>query len=230
MDWLGVMMGLIVNPLIWVLLLIGLAIGAFIFLKIRKSRKLRFPACEVVDLGGQGKTSINFLGAKGAGWFGKNLFLFGLWDYGDEIMRTRDMEIIEQFSEEDFQEVNGRRGIIFYRDPIRRLLFPINKLAVANKELVTEIAPADYTDTGLSIIRSGEQETQDWKEKVIQAVIWALTIIFVLVAIILVIQYAKSTQQEAAATILEAGRTCLENARMVCSEIVNQFAQPSTAP
>jgi hypothetical protein len=220
----------IINPMIW-LLIIAIVLGiTFGFLIMRKRRKLMFPAAEIVDLGGQGKTCINFIGKKGAGWFGKKRWLFNLWDYGDEVMRIKDGSIIEEFSEEDFQEVNGTRGVIFYRDPIRRLLFPINKLTVHNKELVTCIAPATYTDTALDIIKAGEDETKDWKEKIMQFLIWAGIIIFSLVAIIVITQMVKNGQENAAKLIVDAGETCMKNAKEVCGQIVSQYAKASGAP
>ena len=226
----GMITDLLINPLIWLLIIGVFLLATFGMLWIRKRRKLVYPCAEVVDLGGNGKTSINFLGAKSVGWYGKQKWLFGLWDYGDKVLRNKYGEIIEQFSEEDFQEVNGTRGVIFYRDPIRKLLFPINKLKVHNKELVTSIAPAEYTDVGIEIIRSAEKETTDWKEKVMQIIVWAIVVIFSLVAIILITQMVKQGQAEAKDLILKAGETCLTNAKEVCSQIVSEYAKQSIAP
>ena len=221
----GIIQAWIIDPLFWVLIIVMFLVFTAGFLYIRKKRKLVYPAAEIVDLG-RGKTSLNFLGKGGAGWFGKETFLFGLWDYGEEVLRTNKGELISDFSEEDFQEINGRRGVVFYRDPVKRLLFPINRLAVLNKELALEIAPADYTDAAISIIRKAEKETSDWKEKALQFIAWAMIVLFSFIAIIMIINMIKNSQMEASKLVLEAGKTCLESAKSVCS----QFAMPSNAP
>lgn len=221
----SMLMNWMLQPLFWSVILLVFLVFTMGFLYIRKRRKLVFPAAEFVDLG-KGKTSLNFLGAKGAGWFGKETFLFGLWDYGDNVLRTNRGELIAEFSEEDFQEVNGRRGVVFYRDPVRRFLFPINRLDVSNKHLTMEIAPADFTDTGIQIIRKAERETSDWKERAMQYIALGLLIIFSFITIIMIINMIKNSQLEAKNLILEAGKTCLESAKSVCS----QFAQASNAP
>jgi len=80
-----------------------------------------------------------------AGYFGKKSYLKGLWWSGEEVLKTSCNDTVAYFSTEDFQEVNGERGIICYRDPIRRnILFPISKLQMENKELIAAVAPADY--------------------------------------------------------------------------------------
>jgi len=220
----SILLQYLLNPLIWlgiIILFVGVGFG---ILFIRKRRKYLFPAAEVVDLGGQGKTNINFLGKRGAGWFGKKVWFFKLLDTGEKVMRDNKGTIIEEFSEEDFQEVNGQRGVIFYRDPIRRLLFPINKLSVNNKELVTDIAPASYTDTALDIIKSNLKETTDFKDRIMQIAIWALVVIFSLIAIILIIQMVGQAQDKANKLILDAGKICLESAKEVCSQIASNIA------
>lgn len=230
MDFTQTIIRVLINPIFWIVGVLLLILGFYFILKIRLKRMMRFPAAEIVDLGGNGKTSINFLGDKSAGWVGKNLLFFKLWTSGEPIMRIKDLSIIEQFSEQDFQEVNGRRGVIFYRDPVSRLLFPINKLEVKNRHLVSQIAPAEYTDASLSIIRSAERETSGWQEKILPLIAAALVVILVVIALALVIQYAKSTQQEASKLLVDVGSTCMSNAKQICSEIVNEFAKTSTAP
>jgi uncharacterized membrane protein len=226
----GLFSAWIVNPLIWLLIIGVFIILSFGLLLVRKRRMLKYSAAEIVDLGGQGKTNINFLGRRAAGYFGKQKWLFGYWDFGEKVMKTKDGEIIEQFSEEDFQEVNGERGVIFYRDPVRRLLFPINRLQIGNKHLTAVIAPAEYTDAAIDIIKAAEKETADWREKLMQFVGWALVVIFSLVAIIVITQMVKQGQAETAKLIADGGKQCMELAKGVCSDMINQFSLRSTAP
>ncbi len=92
----------IVNPLMWLLILLGTLIGAFLILVIRKKRKLVYPTYEITEYG------INKLKS---GWFGKQNFL-KYWDYGDEVIKTDAGDPILKFSEEDFQELDNKRGIL----------------------------------------------------------------------------------------------------------------------
>lgn len=225
----------VLNPLIWLVIIIVVLILTFGMLKIRKRRKLLYNCIEVVDYG---KTDLGddeddiVLGKCGfnnikCGWFGKKKLLNGLWDYGNEQLETKDGDIIEKFSTEHFQEIDGKRGIVVYRDPVNQnILVPIKKMGVFNKHLLAEIAPAEYRDTAVRIIEDADKETSDWKEKLMQFVAWGLVVIFSLISIIVITQMVKNGQTEASELILEAGRTCLENAKDVCS----QFAQASNAP
>lgn len=218
----------IINPMIW-LLIIFFSIGVIIlFLFWRKKRKLIFASAEITNLG-NGKTNINFLGNKSCGWFGKNWWGPGkLWDYGDKVMRTKDGDIIEAFSEEDFQEVNGQRGVIFYRDPERHLFLPINKLLIdeASQRLAASIAPAIYTEVSADILRKAEEETKNTWEKIMPVLMFGLVVIFALVAVIVITQMVKHGQTEAANLITKGQEICLESAKSVCSQI----AVASNAP
>jgi|TARA_Y100000310_G_C20577524_1_gene761189 hypothetical protein len=219
----GMLLGWLLNPLIW-LLIIGLVFGAtFGILLIRKKRKLIYECIELVDYG---SSKFGFNSIK-CGYFGKKKILRGLWDSGEEQLETKDGEVIYDFSTEDFQEVNGKRGVIAFRDPINQnILVPISKTTVKNKELLAEIAPAEFRDVALDIIRDADVETKDWKEKIIQFVMWGIVVIFSLVSIIVIAQMVKNGQTEASKLILEAGKTCLENAREVCSEIAASSGAP----
>lgn len=221
----GMLIGWLLNPLIWlviVFVLVGITWG---FLLIRRKRKMVYECVEMVDYG-EGKFGYNLLKA---GWVGKKKFLRGLWDYGEEQMETKDKDIIYGFSTEDFQEVNGKRGVICFRDPINQgILVPISKTHVKAvrdgkqvnyAEVLGEIAPAEFRDVALSIIEDVDKETADWKDKLMQMVTWGLVIIFSLVSIIVIVQMVKHGQEEAANLIMEAGKTCLESAKSVCSQI-----------
>lgn len=208
----------VVNPLIWLLIIVFVIGITFIFLKIRKRRKLYYPTIEVVDLG-NGKTSLNNIKS---GWFGEKSYFFNLWDTGREVMKTQDMDIVEDFSTEDFQEVNGVRGLIVYRDPTNRgIVVPISKLSIRNKELVSEIAPASFRDVAVDIIKDAEAETRDWKQQLIAWVMLGGIVIFALISIIIIVQMVKNGQDKAAALITDSGKICLESAKTVCQEIAN---------
>jgi hypothetical protein len=224
----GVILKYILNPLLWLVIIVFIIGFIFIFLKIKRKRAMKYPALEIVDLG-NGKMGLNFLKC---GWIGTKLYLKGYWWKGREVMRTDAMEEILLFSEEDFQEVNGKRGVVFYRDPITRTLVPINKMHVKNKELVAAIPAGDYVDNAISIVKEAEKETSDRLQQMIMWAVFGGIIIFALVSIIVITQMVKNGQDKAAALIVESGKTCLENAKMVCSEIASTVGKTagSTAP
>lgn len=211
----------LVSPFIWLALIILVVAVIFGFLIIRKRRKLIYSCLEIVNLG-EGKSGFNIIPC---GWFGKKRYLRGLWDTGEEVMRTKDGEIIVNFSTEDFQEVNGKRGVVCYRDPINQdVLVPVSKARVKGSELLAEIAPQEFRDVALDIIKDADKETADKMEKLIQWIIFGTIIIFALVSIIVIVQMVKQGQKEASELILKAGETCLKNAREVCSEIAQSAA------
>lgn len=212
----GLLIGWLLNPLIW-LLIIALLIGVtFGFLIIRKRRKLIYECLELVRYG-SGKFGFNLLKA---GYFGRKKMFRGLWDSGEERMETKDGEVIYEFSTEDFQEINGKRGVVCFRDPINQnILVPISKTEVTNREVLAEIAPAEFRDVALDIIKDVDKETADWKERIIQFAMWGLVVVFSLVSIIVIAQMVKHGQTEAAELIAKSSTTCLESAKSVCSEI-----------
>lgn len=216
----------IVNPIIWLFIIIGIILAIWLMLVIRKKKKMRYPAMEIVDLG-NGKTSLNVLRC---GWIGRKIYLKGLWWSGREVMRTNTMEEILEFSEEDYQEVNGKRGVVFYRDPIGRTLVPIARLKVTNKELVADIPPAEFVDASINIVRDAERETTDWKEKIVMVALIGGIVIFALVSIIFIVQMIKNSQEKANALIIDAGKICLENAKTICSEISSAIGKGGNAP
>lgn len=224
----GMVMNWIVNPLLWLIVLIVVIVVIIGFLYIRKKRKLLYHVAEIVDLGrGHGAINTDLK----AGYFGKKLYLRGLWWSGEECVRTNLGDIIEDFSTEDFQEVNGERGIVCFRDPLRRnVLVPINKFEIKNKEFVASIAPSDYTDTAIDIVKDAVAETSDWKDKLIQFAGWALIVIFSLVAIIVIVQMVKNGQDKSAELLLNAGTKGAEACKDICGQAINIVASGGTAP
>jgi len=219
----GLLLSWLLSPVVW-LVIIFLMIGCtFGVLKIRKRRKLIYPLLEIVDIGG-GKSGFNLFKC---GWFGKRKHFKGLWDSGEERMESRDGEVIHDFSSEDYQEINGKRGVVVFRDPVNSgVLVPINKANCINAELLTEIAPANFRDVALDIIKDADKETADYTEKLIQWLIFGTIIIFAMVSVIVITQMVKSGQKEASDLIIKAGEICLSNAREVCSQIAGGSVAP----
>lgn len=205
-------------PIFWIILLFGFIFGALLFLYIRKRRRLIYNGIEVVDLG---KNKVSFNNIK-CGWFGKKSWIRGLIWWGEEVLKTDSGEVIHEFSTEDFQEVDGKRAPICYRDPLNQnILVPLNKVKFVNKELVADIAPASYRDVAIDIFNDATKETTDWKDKIIQFAGWALVIIFSLIAIIVIVQMVKNGQDKSAELLLNAGKEGAEACKQICANAVN---------
>ncbi|MEA3421327.1 MAG: hypothetical protein U9Q97_06590, partial [Acidobacteriota bacterium] len=158
-----------------------------------------------------------------AGYFGKNVKLKGLWWTGEEVLRTGTGEIIANFSTEDYQEINGKRGIICVRDPNNQdVLVPISKAEIKNKELLLEIASRSYREAAIDIYKQATQETKDWKDKFIQFSGWALVVLFSLISIIVITKMVQHGQAEAKDLLLQAGE--------MLNSVSGKTAIASTAP
>ena len=221
----GLLLSWLLSPIIWLVIIFVVIFCTFGILKLRKRRKLVYPCLELVDIGG-GKSGFNVFKC---GWFGKRKHFKGLWDSGEEQSETRDGELIHDFSSEDYQEINGKRGVVVFRDPINpNVLVPINKVTCTNAHLLAEIAPANFRDVALDIIKDADKETADYTEKLIQWIIFGTIIIFAMVSIIVITQMVKQGQKEASELIIKAGEICLSSAKEVCSQIANTAS--GTAP
>ena len=210
----------VINPLFWLLIIMGFVLGTALVLWVRKKRRLKYPTVEIVDLGG-GKVGYNFIKS---GWFGENIYLNMLWWSGNEVLRTETGQRVQEFSTEDYQEVNGVRGVICYRSPTDQdVLVPINRVHFKNKEMVAEIAPAAYRDVATLMFNDTCRETTDFKEKLIQFAAWALVVVFSLVAIIVIVQYVKHGQDKAAEMMMQAGEKGIAYCKDLCGTIANSF-------
>lgn len=242
-------MNWILSPILIVVIFVIFAVLVGGFLYLRKRKKLIFPAVEFVDLG-SGRVNFNFLGMKAAGWFGRKSKFFGLWDSGDKVMKLKTGEYVIDFSEEDFHEVNGRRGIVFYRNPANRQLFPINDLSltdnkekvisdkdkvysinnivVSNKDITATIADATFIDEGARLLQENERETTSKLDKILPILLFIGVIIFALVSIIVITQMVTKGQAKAADVLMNAGKVCSDYAKTSCQEIMSHVT--STAP
>jgi len=187
--------GIFSSWLTWIIIIIGMLLFMFLFLKIKKRRKFVYPALIQYDLG-NGKIGIE---KKKAGWFRTKKIFFGLIDYtGERRLETNDKRVIQQGSTQDFHEINHKRGLIVYAksdDP--KVLLPIKRMKVENSELVESIAPADFRDTSAKILAEAQKETNNSWEKIAQYAALGILAIVVLVCIILVIQFSNRHMTEA---------------------------------
>lgn len=220
----GILFGWLKTFWFWALVLFGFVIGGYIGLRLRKRRKLIYPCVIITELGAD---KVGMTTSSSAGWFYTKSTLFGLWDYGnEEVLKTKDGRKIYAGSESDFHEIDGKRGLIVFRksdDP--QILVPLERVKIINKKLVAEIAPADYRDASVEIVRGARAETQSAMEKYAPAIIFGTLIIFALIVIMLIVQFANRQLETASST-------CLENARAICNTVSTgvQAVAGSTAP
>jgi len=214
----SMLMSWVINPLLWLIIIAVLFGGTFGALVLRKKKRLKYRALEYVDLG-NGRYAVNILKC---GWFGKKISLKGLWWRGEDVLRTDTGEQILDFSTEDYTEINGKRGVVVYRDPLNQeILVPITRSTFKNKELIAEIAPSSYRDAAIDIFNESVKETTEFREKLIQFASWAMIIIFALVSIIVIVQMVKNGQDKAAELLLQAGDKGAAQCRDICREAVN---------
>ena len=213
----------LLTPLVWFGLIIFAIFGIFLIFIIKKRRNLKFPCHEITAFG---------INTFKVGWFGIDWKLGGLITRGRKVLRTKEGEIIANFHETDFVEINGQRGVVVYRDPQSKLLYPLQFTQFQpNKaefdKIKTKVPPREFVDTAIDIIRETTTETQDRLQKILQFAGWALVVIASLVAIIVVTQMVKTGQAEASDLIVKAGETCLQNAKDICSQILSD--RPSSS-
>lgn len=212
-DYTGMIMGWLLTPAIWLFLIMFFLIGVFGILWLRKKRRLQYKCIELVDL----KNRAGFNNLK-CGYFGTNLYLRGLWWSGEEVLRTDTGEIIHNFSTEDFQEIDGERGVICYRNPLRQnILLPISQLDISNKDLIATIAPADYTETAVKIYENAVKETSTTMDKLLPIMMIGGIVVFALVSIIMITQMVKTGQAEASNLLLQAG----DKGVAYCKDVLN---------
>lgn len=192
----GLAGGWLQSWIFWGIVLFALGLGMIGGLWMRKKRKLKYPAMEVVPFG---NGQIGLLEWK-SGFFRKKKTLFGLLDYGgEEEMQLKDGRKILNASSEDFIEINGRRGPLVMRkgsDP--EILVQISKMELDDKSktLMNSIAPGDYRDAASQLIESADRETMKKWEKIIPYAIIGSLVLLVIIVLIVTFQFANTSMDK----------------------------------
>jgi len=213
------MMGLLSSTLTWAIVLAIIIVVGVGLLKFKQKLKFKYPCLEVVSLG-QGKCA--FYSSK-AGWFKKRRKFFGLIETGGEqelICKAKGnpMRKIHNISSTDYHEFNGKRCILCKRkDDDPDILVPLNKVEIKNLGLLASIAPADYRDAAAQILEEKRRETMSWLDKNAPMLIAMGVLIFGLIALVIVFNFAKGESS--------AWRAYAEGAKNAGTIILN-----STAP
>lgn len=194
-------------PLIIVIFgFVGMFFGAIWIIKLKK---FIYPV-EIIRSLGNGKVAI--LRTK-AGRFRKKKILFGLLDWsGSFEMLTKDKRKILEYSDTDMHifnpdtgnynkkinasdyshNFNGRIGFICFQKPDdSRIIVPINTVSFSNMEAVMNIAPADYMDASLNIIKQSDIEMQTNAEKILAQALPFIYIMASVLVVIFLVQYGK---------------------------------------
>lgn len=183
------LLGWATSLLFWAIIAIVIFVGFIGILKIKKYRKFIFPCVEVTGLG-QGKIMLT---STKAGWFKSQKMFFGLIDYkGEQELITKDNRKIQSASSVDYHDINGKRGIIVKRkDDDPEILVPLTQFQITNPKLLATIAPADFRDASVNILEKYEKETMTWWQQNGGMIVLAGVIIFALIALIIVFNFAK---------------------------------------
>lgn len=195
MSFFGNLASVGMSWLFWGGFLLFVFLMVFGSLWVRKRRKFTFPTAVLYDLG-EGKIGLE---TTKSGWFKTNKILFKLIDRsGERRLEVKDGRVVQQGSTEDFHELNHKRGLIVRAksdDP--KILLPIKRITIKNKELLEQIAPSDFRDASEKIMREAERETsKDW-EKLATFIVLGLLIIGLMICVIMVIQFANNRMDKA---------------------------------
>jgi len=177
---------------IFLVVCVGVGIGGLYF---RKKRKFKYGALILNDLG-NGKIGVE---KQKAGWFKSNKIFFRLLDVsGERRLEVNDGRIVQQGSTVDFHEINFKRGLILMAKPSDpKILVPLKRLNVVNKELLAKIAPADYRDASSKIIAEAQRETLDKWTQIATMITFGILGIILFISLVMVIQYSKGALSEA---------------------------------
>lgn len=214
---------IVTKPLFYLWIVLIIVLIAWIILKLRLKKKMYYGVVEVVDLGNK-KMGFNFM--KG-GYLGKKVYFKGLFSSGEEdYFYTSSFERIYGLTTEDYQEVNGGRGVVCYRHPQKQSwLFAINQINIKGKEIIAALPPGDFIDVVITILEDTAKEVQDWKDQILEKIA-PIGIAFLGIIVIMIVVHFVNQRYDAAAQLqLQAGQQAAETCKNICSEAVRQVVQ-----
>lgn len=202
----GSIMGWFQSGIFWVVITLSLTVGLLLFLKIRKSRMLKYACLEIIPFG-NGKIGIN---RTKAGIFKSKSKFGGLWDYGTDFkFKTKDNRIILDATTRDLHDLFGSKGFIVTRKPDDpKVLVPLARFKIENAFLLGEIAPADFRDASVNILEDAREETLKGIEKYLPYIMLGGIIIFFAISMMVATQFFDRTVDKAGDILLKAGSTC----------------------
>ena len=204
----------------WLAFVGSIIFGLIIYIKVKNSRLLKYPMLECIDVG-NGKMNLTYT-KKGCGWFKIHRTLFGLIESGEEVMKSKNGRRIFCGSSIDFQEINGKRGLVVKRkDDDPKILVPLTKMEISNLYLLSEIAPADYRDASTQLIDESKNEMRNVLAQYLVPIAIGVFVVGMVITMIIQQQIFTHATDKAAEIIANAGRTALDMGNKVL---------PSAAP
>jgi uncharacterized protein YejL (UPF0352 family) len=201
-------MGWLQTGLFWLIFVGIILFGLILYVKIKKRRKLRYPLIEVIDLGG-GKMGM-YVKNKGCGWFNIHSILFGLIENGEEVMKSWDGRRIFCASSVDFQEINGKRGLVVKRkDDDPKILVPLTKMEISNLHLISEIAPSDFRDASTQLIDEAKNEMKNVLMQYLVPIAIAVFVVGMIITMVILQQTFNHATDKAAEIIAAASQNAI---------------------
>jgi len=219
MDFLNLVMNSgFLKPILWLILIFGLALMGVGALWLRKQRKLEYK-CLILSQVGNRKASVVLTKA---GWF-KNNMILKLWDYGtEEKIRAKDGRVVYGLTREDMHFFKGNRCILcMEKGDDKKVLVPIKWVDLEEKSrtMINAIAPVDLRDVSSQIIAKNATELRSNAMQYIQIALLAGLIIFCIIGIILVTQMVNNGQAEAKDLILQSMQFSCDQARTAVASL-----------
>lgn len=183
------------SGMFWIIgiIIVMFIVGGF-YLMMRRRGKLKYNVLEIVAFG-NGKLGINRFKA---GLFGIKTTLFGLFDYGAEsVTKTNDGRIIQKAKTYHLHDLFGKKGYVVVRKPDdNKILVPVSKVYLKNLALLLEIAPSNYRDASVDIIKATENETKGTWEKILPYVAIGLIVVLTIISIVINQQMTNNTVEK----------------------------------
>jgi len=192
----------LVSGAFWVIIaIVAVVLIGFFYGYMNRRSKLKYNVIELVRFG-NGKVGMNLF--KG-GIFKVNTFLFGFFDYGNELVtKCSDGRIIQQAQTSELHDVMGKKGFICMRSPRdSNILVPISKFKFENLEGIFAIAPSDYTDASARIFREAVKETAGTWEKILPYIAIGVLVVAFIITIVICNQMTTHTTDKVGQLLIQ---------------------------
>jgi len=219
----SVFYGWMKTGMFWVIVTLLLTCSTALILWWRKRTRLKHNVLEIISFG-NGKIGVNLTTA---GLFLEKSTLGGLWDYGNEFRyKTKDGRTIYGATSSDLHDVFGKKSFIVRRkDDDPKILLPITEIDWKFKTICNcpkcnykfrvqedlefplfQIAPKEFRDASVDIIKEAHKETQGMLEKYLPYILLGGIVIFFIISMILASQFFSRTVDKSSELLLKAGQ------------------------
>jgi hypothetical protein len=198
------------NAFMWFFVFVLIAVAIFFaFLITMRAGKYKWQVFVYKDFG-NGKAGFNITRA---GRFKRQRTLWGLIERGGEYtIECKDKAEIQEACDNDMQFINGRLGYVVYQkadDP--KVYIPISKLNLtedAKRQMLMQIAPANFRSTSKNIKMKNEVEMSKGWEKFLPLIEIIVMGMLIFLSVIFIIQYASHMVDKSGEILLQAKAAC----------------------